>query len=29
MPEWFENDEFWSSWFPYVFDEERFGQACV
>jgi SAM-dependent methyltransferase len=27
MPEWFENDEFWSSWFEYVFDEERFGQA--
>jgi SAM-dependent methyltransferase len=27
MPEWFEDDEFWSSWYPYVFTEERFDQA--
>jgi SAM-dependent methyltransferase len=27
MSEWFENDEFWSSWYPYVFSKERFEQA--
>lgn len=27
MQEWFEDDEFWSTWYPYVFNEERFDQA--
>ncbi len=27
MPEWFEDDEFFSIWYPYVFTAERFDQA--
>ena len=29
MPEWFEDDEFWSTWYPHVFNEERFDQAVT
>jgi SAM-dependent methyltransferase len=29
MPEWFEYDEFWSTWYPYVFNEERFDHAVI
>jgi SAM-dependent methyltransferase len=29
MPEWFEDDEFWSTFYPYVFTEERFDQAVT
>lgn len=28
MPEWFEDDEFWSTWYPTMFTEERFVQAA-
>lgn len=27
MPEWFEDDRFWSTWYPYMFTQERFDQA--
>lgn len=27
MSEWYEDDLFWSSWYPYVFSSERFDQA--
>jgi SAM-dependent methyltransferase len=27
MPEWFEDDQFWSTWYPYMFTQERFDQA--
>jgi SAM-dependent methyltransferase len=27
MTEWFENDQFWSTWYPYMFDQERFDRA--
>jgi SAM-dependent methyltransferase len=29
MTEWFEDDEFWSTWFPYVFTSERFDRAVT
>lgn len=29
MSAWFEDDEFWSTWFPYVFSEKRFDQAVT
>ena len=29
MTEWFEDDEFWSTWFPYVFTAERFDRAVT
>ena len=27
MPEWFEDEEFWSTWYPYMFTDERFEQS--
>lgn len=27
MAEWFENDEFWSTWYPFMFAEDRLEQA--
>ncbi len=27
MPEWFEDDRFWSTWYPYMFTQDRFDQA--
>jgi len=29
MTEWFEDDEFWATWFPYVFTAERFDRAVT
>lgn len=27
MKQWYEDDEFWSAWYPYMFTKERFDQA--
>lgn len=27
MPDWFEDDEFWSTWYPFMFAEDRLQQA--
>lgn len=29
MSEWFEDEQFWSTWYPYMFNKERFEQAEI
>jgi len=29
MSEWFEDERFWSTWYPYLFDRERFDRAAT
>jgi SAM-dependent methyltransferase len=29
MSEWFEDERFWSTWYPYMFPKERFEQAEI